>query len=814
MSAVVRFSCSVKHHKSEVRGAHAKVETPPRGRVAGVQGGRRRSFPYSSPAKTVSSPVKADFDFTFEDDDDDDKEGGHRDMEKDKVITTPSKHSTTDKGKGGRRSSTKGIRVGLTKALEVSPLNEAKSSIETAHAVAGVKGKGTGDGGSKGNLGDVAGGLLGKDNGKATSKSSKTAKLSGAASGKSAQKKMGICDEELVTTSGKKVRDGLASSIEGNHKNVRGGITNTQSKAESNGKISGNGKGKGQGTKANVSKEQDLGEVDHDATGAEGGIFNADHSSISPGTMSDNETEGSRRGKGLHLKSAMEKGKRKIEGSPFSDMENDGADGESPTQERVGDSDGFDRDDGKEKGKGSGRTKTKEASQRNEDNEELIGGSGKGKRKGSTNVRQKSETGPSSAKNGELEDSDWDPENLSDSGTGINTKKARGRGGGTGTAKGKGKGKGIAVMSTAKPTNLATDVGTVLKSLRKLRASMQPSGRGNISGGGVGGGKSVNYPTLRELGLEGNVKEVKEMLASNVMDEIEVLAIHVAESILSGKGFGYAIPTRSASNQRYIPELDRIMLADKVSQRNFVSTSMARKTAITTRVMELVHQVLGKGIHITKRDMFYTDVKLFKEQGESDTVLDDVACMVGCTRSCLNVVASEKGLVVGRVTFVEDGDLIDCTRMGVGGKAIPPYIDKIADIQSDADFILLVEKEAAYMRMAEDRFYQKYPCIVITAKGQPDVATRLFLKRLKRELNIPVLGLVDSDPYGLKILSVYMSGSKNMSYDSASLTTPDIKWLGVRPSDLDRYSIPEQCRLDMTEHDIKTGKELLQVRGW
>lgn len=51
-----------------------------------------------------------------------------------------------------------------------------------------------------------------------------------------------------------------------------------------------------------------------------------------------------------------------------------------------------------------------------------------------------------------------------------------------------------------------------------------------------------------------------------------------------------------------------------------------------------------------------------------------------------------------------------------------------------------------------------------------------------------------------------------MSYDSASLTTPDIKWLGVRPSDLDRYNIPEQCRLDMTEHDVKTGKELMQVK--
>ena len=66
--------------------------------------------------------------------------------------------------------------------------------------------------------------------------------------------------------------------------------------------------------------------------------------------------------------------------------------------------------------------------------------------------------------------------------------------------------------------------------------------------------------------------------------------------------------------------------------------------------------------------------------------------------------------------------------------------------------------------------------------------------------------------YGLKILSVYMKGSMNMSYDSSNLTTPDIKWLGVRPSDLDRFSIPEQCRLPMTEEDIKTGKKL--VRFW
>lgn len=49
-----------------------------------------------------------------------------------------------------------------------------------------------------------------------------------------------------------------------------------------------------------------------------------------------------------------------------------------------------------------------------------------------------------------------------------------------------------------------------------------------------------------------------------------------------------------------------------------------------------------------------------------------------------------------------------------------------------------------------------------------------------------------------------------MSYDSASLTTPDIMWLGLRPSDLNKYDLPDQCRLDMTENDIKTGLELMK----
>jgi len=316
--------------------------------------------------------------------------------------------------------------------------------------------------------------------------------------------------------------------------------------------------------------------------------------------------------------------------------------------------------------------------------------------------------------------------------------------------------------------------------------------------------------SLDDLNLGCFTKQVEELKEDGVRREIELIMNAIVKTIMAGNGLAYSIPSRSSSNQMYVPELDRIVLKNSKSLREFANPRNARKAAITTRLLQIIYEVCVKKIHVTKRDLFYTDVKLFVDQRDSDNVLDDVACMVGCTRTSLNVIASPKGVVVGCLQYTESGDFIDCERMGKSGKAIPAFMDSITSIKSKAKFILLVEKDAAFQRLAEDRFYKDYPCILITAKGQPDVATRLFLKKVKTTLNIPVLGLVDSDPYGLKILSVYMSGSKNMSYDSASLTTADIKWLGVRPSDLDRLNVPEQCRLKMTEQDIKTGLDLLK----
>lgn len=306
--------------------------------------------------------------------------------------------------------------------------------------------------------------------------------------------------------------------------------------------------------------------------------------------------------------------------------------------------------------------------------------------------------------------------------------------------------------STAKKQyKLADDVDEVLGPVRRLRDDMRRKAKEEAEEDGVGAafnlkdddsddesyqedgklpatssGTSIKKRRVGEVKSitsvdASDIVEVAEMSSTEVIEGIEAVAVKIMHQVLNKQGFTMEIPSRAASNQVYVPELDRIVLGNKRGTRSFLSVKEARKSAITTRVLQLIHSVLRKRIHITKRDLFYTDVKLFVDQAESDGVLDDIATMVGCTRSNLHVVASDKGLVVGRISFIEDGDFIDCTRMGVGGKAIPPYIDKIEDIKSDAAFVLLVEKEAAYMRMAEDRFYHKYPCIIITAKGQPDV---------------------------------------------------------------------------------------------
>lgn len=275
------------------------------------------------------------------------------------------------------------------------------------------------------------------------------------------------------------------------------------------------------------------------------------------------------------------------------------------------------------------------------------------------------------------------------------------------------------------------------------------------------------------------------------------------------KSAAFYIPSRSSDNVGYDDRSRMVLLGNHLLERRFRHSSSVRSVKQLVGLMRYLNDVLRRNIHVTKRDLFYQDVNLFRDQRVSDNLIEDVAAMLRVTRSSLHVIASAKGKVIGRLTFREGRDRINAME-GLGGRAITAMVDQVDDLESDAEFVLVIEKDAVFQRLAEDRFFNYVPCILITASGQPDMATRMFVKRLREELELPILGFMDADPYGLDILRVYSIGSKSLSFETAELAVPDIRWLGLLPSDLDEYDIPKETLIPMTDRDRKRALDLLE----
>ena len=168
-------------------------------------------------------------------------------------------------------------------------------------------------------------------------------------------------------------------------------------------------------------------------------------------------------------------------------------------------------------------------------------------------------------------------------------------------------------------------------------------------------------------------------------------------------------------------------------------------------------------------------------------------------------------------------------------------------IESDAKCILVVEKEGIYTRLNEDKFFEKYPCIIVTGKGFPDVATRRWVHRLQHLLEIPAFGLCDCNPYGISVLNTYQyeqgvqiekaklkklhqdllfpdniedsddddnddiySNANNRRSQQKSKKKPlELQWIGLRPSQIEELGLPSTIFQQLTTLDKKRLETLL-----
>ncbi|XP_021362442.1 meiotic recombination protein SPO11-like, partial [Mizuhopecten yessoensis] len=296
-----------------------------------------------------------------------------------------------------------------------------------------------------------------------------------------------------------------------------------------------------------------------------------------------------------------------------------------------------------------------------------------------------------------------------------------------------------------------------------------------------------------------------------VLHKIENVVLSLVQQISSGE------PPTLVSNSR--TSWDNISFEEdyglkmekqlKMTSVRFSSQTSVKKLGLMLKVLGVIYRLVQTGKHCTKRDIYYQDVSGFGSQAQLDEVVDNLSCLLDIPRWGLHVLASSKGCVAGDLSFQDgDGNLVDCksTRTGV---MVPNDVRSLSYLHTDASFILVVEKDATFQNLIDNGFCTKLgPAILITGKGFPDVNTRMLLRKLWDSFHIPVMVLVDADPHGIEIMSIYKYGSRALSHESSYLTVPSLGWIGVLPSDVTRLGIGRADLLPMTKADREKVVEL------
>ncbi len=295
------------------------------------------------------------------------------------------------------------------------------------------------------------------------------------------------------------------------------------------------------------------------------------------------------------------------------------------------------------------------------------------------------------------------------------------------------------------------------------------------------------------------------------------MGMEIVEEIDKKENPKIEIPVRSLSNVVYDEKSKSLSLGDKTSKRFLFNVAHAKKFMQTMMVAAYCKELLNEGISTSLRDMYYnlkrtlkdTNENSFNEQSDSDPIVVDLEVALDVLREQLHLTADVRGRVVGNVSVIDRGDTVDWSKLGSGGWAIPSNIENLDFKKVDAKYILVIEKNAAFERLHEDRFWEKHKCVIITTQGQAARGSRRLIQRLSSEHKLPVYVFCDSDPYGWYIYSVIKFGSMSLAHVSNKLGTPNAKYIGLTMSDIDEFGL-EKFTIKARDVDIKRAKDMMK----
>ncbi len=334
--------------------------------------------------------------------------------------------------------------------------------------------------------------------------------------------------------------------------------------------------------------------------------------------------------------------------------------------------------------------------------------------------------------------------------------------------------------------------------------------------------KTKSAPAKTEAPAKRAPKKDLNPTQTKTIGKLEKLAEGIMTQVDRRKNPTIAIPTRSLANTFYDEKRRIVQLGDERTERTFFNISMAKKFMQTFLVSDACKELIESGKTTSIRDLYYitkhtlgdTRANTFEDQEESDPIIEDLEVTVNSLREELHLFASNKGSMAGELTLVDAGDTIDLRKVGSGGWSVPSIVesDVIQFKKCDAQYVLLVEKDAVWRRFNEDKYWRKNKCLIIHGGGQPPRGVRRLLRRLNEELKLPVYVLVDNDPWGFYIYSVVKQGSINLAYESMRMAVPNARFVGLSSFDRDRFALPNNVTIRLDDTDVSRTKQMLSYK--
>ncbi len=302
------------------------------------------------------------------------------------------------------------------------------------------------------------------------------------------------------------------------------------------------------------------------------------------------------------------------------------------------------------------------------------------------------------------------------------------------------------------------------------------------------------------------IERKKEVIAS-----LENLGLKIYEQIDDGYFPSVEMPSRSTENIRYDPQVRQYILGDRKVRRHTRNIRHIRPFTQLVWTALFSRELTSHRKTSTLRDVYYSaqayEMK-FTDQQESNNIITDLETVLGLSREDFNIFPEERSAVFGDLTIEYtvpgyEGKTLNLTSHP-DGVMIGPALTSSEFVSTTADKVIAIEKGGLFTRFVEENVHKKFNSLLVLTAGQAPRATRHFIRRLSRELDIPVYIFTDGDPWGMHIAMVIISGSANAAH-LRELTTPDAKWSGVWATDIVNYKLPTD---PLDEVDIKRLYEL------